>query len=88
VFTTTLRMDEALRDRIARLAGALNQTPHAFMVEALTQKVDEAEWLLDVQREAQERDVALQAGQPGVEWYEMKSYLRSRAALDPGSRPG
>jgi len=88
VFTTTLRMDEALRDRIARLAGALNQTPHAFMVEALTQKVDEADWLLGVQREAQQRDVALQAGQPGVEWHEMKTYLRSRVALDPGSSPG
>jgi hypothetical protein len=45
--------------------------------------VDEAEWLLGVQREAQERDAALQAGTPGVEWHEMKTYLRSRVALAP-----
>jgi hypothetical protein len=66
----------------------LNQTPHAFMVEALVQKTDEAEWLIGVQHEAQQRDAALQAGKPGVEWHEMKTYLRSRIALDPGSRPG
>ena len=88
MFTITLSIEESLRERIARLAGALNQTPHAFMVEALMQKADEAEWLLGVQREAQQRDAALLAGKPGVEWNEIKTYLRSRVALDPGSRPG
>ena len=88
MFSTTLRIEESLIERIAKLAGALNQTPHAFMVEALMQKADEAEWLLDVQREAQERDAALQAGKPVVEWHEMKAYLRARVALDPGSSPG
>ena len=33
--TTTLRIEEGLRERISRLANALNQTPHSFMVEAL-----------------------------------------------------
>jgi predicted transcriptional regulator len=80
VTTTTLRIEESLRERIARLAGALNQTPHSFMVEALAQKADEAEWRLGVQREAQQRDLALQAGEPGVEWHEMKTYLRERIA--------
>ena len=62
--TTTLRIDEALRDRISRLAHALSQTPHSFMVEALAQKADEAEWRLGVQGIAQQRDLALQAGEP------------------------
>ena len=76
--TTTLRIEEPLRERIVRLAGALNQTPHSFMVEALAQKADEAEWRLGVQREAKRRDTALQAGEPGIEWHEMKAYLRAR----------
>ena len=76
--TTTLRIDESLRDRISRLAQALSQTPHSFMVEALAQKADEAEWRLGVQGIAQQRDLALQAGEPGVEWHEMKTYLRQR----------
>jgi len=86
--TTTLRIEESLRERIARLASGLNQTPHSFMVEALAQKVDEAEWRLGVQREAQQRDAALQAGEPGVEWHEMKTYLRSRVAAANGNATG
>ena len=76
--TTTLRIEESLRERIVRLAGEMNQTPHSFMVEALAQKADEAEWRLGVQREAQQRDAALQAGESGIEWHEMKAYLRLR----------
>ena len=76
--TTTLRIEESLRQRIGRLANSLNQTPHSFMVEALAQKADEAEWRLGVQHAAQQRDAALQAGEGGVEWHEMKTYLRSR----------
>ncbi len=76
--TTTLRIDETLRERIARLASALEQTPHNFMVEALAQKADEAEWKLSMQREAQQRDEVLQAGDPGVEWHEMRTYLQDR----------
>lgn len=76
--TTTLRIDESLRDRISQLARALSQTPHSFMVEALAQKADEAEWRLGVQGIAQQRDLALQAGEHGIEWHEMKTYLRQR----------
>lgn len=76
--TTTLRIDESLRERIGRLARALDQTPHNFMLEALAQKADEAEWRLGMQIEARQRDVALQAGEPGVEWHEMKTWLRAR----------
>ena len=78
--TTTLRIDAPLRDRISRLANALNQTPHSFMVEALAQKADEAEWRLGLQQEAQQRDSAIQAGEPVAEWHEMKAYLRARLA--------
>ncbi len=76
--TTTLRIDENLRERIVRLAQALDQTPHNFMLEALAQKADEAEWRLSMQREAQTRDLALQAGEAGIEWHEMRAYLNNR----------
>lgn len=78
--TTTLRIDDALRERIARLAAASSQTPHSFMVEALAQKADEAEWRLGMQQQAHQRDVALQAGEPGLDWHEMKTYLSQRLA--------
>lgn len=81
--TTTLRIDETLRERIARLARALDQTPHNFMVEALAQKADEAEWKLSLQNQAQQRDAALRAGEAGVEWHEMRAYLKARLGAAP-----
>jgi predicted transcriptional regulator len=83
--TTTLRIEDTLRERIIRLAQALDQTPHNFMLEALAQKVDEAEWKLSMQRDAQHRDAALQAGEPGVEWHEMRAYLRDRLSAHAAS---
>ena len=76
--TTTLRIEPGLRQRIVRLAEALDQTPHNFMLQALAEKADETEWRLSMQREAHDRDLALQGGEPGIEWHEMRSYLNDR----------
>ena len=83
--TTTLRIDETLRERISRLAQALDQTPHNFMLQALVEKADEAEWKLSMQRDARQRDAALQAGEAGIEWHEMRTYLQQR--VDKKSQP-
>jgi predicted transcriptional regulator len=40
---TSLKLPENLKRRIERLAGAANKTPHAFMVEALSQEVGRSE---------------------------------------------
>lgn len=78
--TTTLRIDDGLRQRIVRLAGALDQTPHSFMVEALAQKADEAEWKLALQKEAQRRDKAMQKAGTGLEWKDVRQRLTTKLA--------
>ena len=40
---TSLKLPESLKRRIERLAGAANKTPHAFMIEVLSQEADRAE---------------------------------------------
>jgi predicted transcriptional regulator len=40
---TSLKLPEDLKRRIERLAGAAKKTPHAFMIEALSQEADRAE---------------------------------------------
>ena len=85
--TTTLRIEDALRERIVRLAQAFDQTPHNFMLEALAQKADEAEWKLSMQQDAQQRDAGLKTGASSIEWHEMRTYLRSRLD-DARSVPG
>ena len=43
-------------------------------------------WRLGMQNEARQRDAALQAGEPGVEWHEMKTYLQSRLSKAKAKR--
>lgn len=76
--TTTLRIDDSLRERIARIASAREQTPHGFMLEALEQKADEAEWQMAMHDQAGQRDAAIRAGESVVAWHEMRAYLRAR----------
>jgi predicted transcriptional regulator len=40
---TSLKIPEELKRRIERLAGAANKTPHAFMVDVLSQEAKRAE---------------------------------------------
>jgi predicted transcriptional regulator len=40
---TSLKIPEELKRRIERLAGAAKMTPHAFMVNVLSQEADRAE---------------------------------------------
>jgi predicted transcriptional regulator len=40
---TSLKLPDALKRRIERLAGTAGQTPHAFMVEALAREAERAE---------------------------------------------
>jgi predicted transcriptional regulator len=40
---TSLKIPEELKRRIERLAGAAKKTPHAFMVDVLSQEADRAE---------------------------------------------
>jgi predicted transcriptional regulator len=40
---TSLKIPDDLKRRIERLAGAAKKTPHAFMVDVLSQEADRAE---------------------------------------------
>ena len=85
--TTTLRLDPPLRQRILDLAQATGQTAHSFMVEALTQKTEEAEWTLALQREAAARDADMQATQQGLDWHDVRAWALARAAGKPAKLP-
>ncbi|MBK6295315.1 MAG: hypothetical protein IPF55_14300 [Rhodoferax sp.] len=78
--TTTLRLDLPLRQRILDLAQATGQSAHSFMVDALMQKTEEAEWKLALQREAAQRDADMQAAQQGLDWHDVRAWALARAA--------
>lgn len=53
--TTTLKLPEDLKERIAPLADAAGKTPHAWMVEAIANQASMAEKRASFIREADER---------------------------------
>jgi predicted transcriptional regulator len=58
--TTSLKLPDNLKQRISTLAEAVGKTPHAFMVEALTEQTERAE----------KRQTFLQSAQQARQHYE------------------
>lgn len=78
--TTTLRVSEELKERIASLAERAGKTPHAFMLEAIEEVVQRAEARAEFVAEAGRRlDATVETGR-ALDWREMRTYLKERAA--------
>jgi predicted transcriptional regulator len=84
--TTTLRLPEPLKDRISELAEQTGQTAHAFMLQAIEERVRDEEVRQAFATEAQSRfDEAMASGR-ALDWHEMRDYLRRRVATDKAGK--
>jgi predicted transcriptional regulator len=82
--TTTIRMDEALKVRITAAAERAGKTPHAFMVEAITEYVEQDEEDAAFHRLGLERLEEMQRTGMAVAWEDVKQWLQATAK---GERP-
>ena len=82
--TTTIRIDEQLKARIGSAATQAGKTAHAFILEALTQKLDQVEQDNAFQALAAERWARIRATGQTVAWDDARAYLAARA---DGKRP-
>lgn len=85
--TTTLRLPEDLKQRVAELAERSGQSVHAFLVEAVAARADEVEARECIAAEADERHQRMLASGEGIDWHEMRAWLQDRAAGKTGVRP-
>ena len=60
--TTTLKLSEKLKARIARIAAQTGRSAHSVMLEALEREVARAERMREFVREAIASDAAIEAG--------------------------
>jgi predicted transcriptional regulator len=60
--TTTLKVPEKLKARIARIADQTGRSAHAVMLDALEREVSRAERVREFVREALASDAAVEAG--------------------------
>lgn len=85
--TTTLRVPEELKERVADLARRTGKTTHAFMLEAIEESVRMAEARQAMLDEARERFQEVEATGRAIDWHEMRAFLKDRAAGRKAASP-
>lgn len=85
--TTTIRIDEALKERLAAAAQTAGKTPHAFILAAIEQTVEQFEIDAAFDRLADERWTKTLATGKTVSWDAAKAYLEARARGEKTRRP-
>ena len=85
--TTTIRLEESLRARVAEVAERAGKTAHAFIVEAIAESVDKAELEEALHRVADQRWARVLMTGKTVPAADVRSYLQSRARGESPARP-
>ena len=82
--TTTIRIEESLKARVAAAAERAGKTAHAFILDAIARTVEQAELDEEFHRVANERWANIRATGKTVPWDDAKAYLQARVR---GERP-
>lgn len=85
--TTTIRLPEDLKARIASAAKRAGTTTHAFILEAIAEKALQEERRADFDAEAEARYARIAASGKSISWTEMRQYLEARIAGETPKRP-
>jgi predicted transcriptional regulator len=85
--TTTIRIEDDLKSRIAAAAEREGKSTHAFMHDAILNSVALNEQSADFRRVAAERWAALLTDGQSVGWEDAKLWLNARARGESPPRP-
>lgn len=85
--TTTIRLDDDLKSRVAALAEQMGKTPHAFILDTLAEAVERAETDEALHELAERRWAALRQTGLSVPWDEARRYLQARVAGQAPAKP-
>lgn len=85
--TTTIRIEDELKERLAAAARLSGKTAHAFILDAIAQTVEQVEIDAEFDRLADERWARVLATGKTVPWDDARMYLEARARGDKSRRP-
>lgn len=85
--TTTIRLTEELKERIAAIAAREGTTAHSFMLEAIVEQTNMAERRADFDETADARLAQFLTDGKSISWAEMRQYLEDRIQGKTVSRP-
>ena len=85
--TTTIRLDDTLKERIAAAANHAGKSAHAFILDAISQTVEQVELDSEFNEIADERWKGILASGKTVSWEDAKTYLAAKLRGESPSRP-
>jgi len=85
--TTTIRLDDELKARVAAAAERAGKTAHGYMLDAIAQSVEQAELAHHFSHEAGQRWSGILATGKTVAWDSLQPYLVARAAGKAARKP-
>ena len=85
--TTTIRLPEDLKARIAAATARTGTTSHNFILQAIAEKAEQVELRNDFDQVAEERYARIVATGKTIPWPELRSYLESRLEGRKAKRP-
>ncbi|MEA2743185.1 MAG: hypothetical protein QOG25_1556 [Acetobacteraceae bacterium] len=85
--TTTIRIDDNLKGRVAAAAERAGKTSHAFILDAITQTVEQVELDEAFHRVADERWAKVLSTGKTVAWDDAKTWLEARSRGEHPRRP-
>ena len=83
----SLRVPPEVKKKVAKLAEAQNTTSHAFMVEAIREKLEAEEARAALHAEGKRRLARMKRSGRGIPADEVFDYLEQRALGKPAVRP-
>ena len=85
--TTTIRLPDDLKEKVANAAERAGKTSHAFILDAIAARIEEDRHREDFEEVAEKRFAAIVASGKTIEWAQMRRYLEARMTGKPARRP-
>lgn len=85
--TTTIRLPEDLKARVAAAAKRSGTTTHGFILDAIAEKTEQADLRTTFDADAEDRYARIVATGKTIPWQEMRGYLEERLAGKEVKRP-
>jgi predicted transcriptional regulator len=85
--TTTIRLPDALKARIAKAAEAAGTTSHNFILEAIAEKAEQAERRAEFHALADQRYAQFLDSGESIPWEDARAWLKQRIAGKRVKRP-
>ena len=85
--TTTIRLPEDLKARVAAAAKRAGTSAHGFILEAIAEKTEQEDLRANFDAVAEDRYARIASSGKTISWQEMRGYLEERLAGKKVKRP-